>query len=80
MIIISLEGCHNCEIFKSRHPELRVIEIPRSCEGDKMCQNVKKVLNKFDVKEFPVVMNDGLTQVLTMESIDPEFAKLQEEE
>lgn len=79
MIIISLEDCSNCNIFKSRHPELRVIEIPRSCEGDKTCQNVKKVLLKFNVEEFPVVMNDGLTQVIPLENIDPEFAKLKED-
>ena len=79
MIIISLEDCNGCMIFKQRHPELRVIEIPRSCEGDKTCQNIKKILSKFDVKEFPVVMNDGLTQVLDMERVDPEFAELQKD-
>lgn len=79
MIIVSLEDCPSCEIFKDRHPEWTVIEIPRSCDGDKKCQNIKKILGKYNVQEFPVVMNDGLTQVLAMENIDPEFAKLQKD-
>jgi len=75
MKIIVLENCPGCHILQSRHPEIPSIEIPRkSTPGDSEVLNTKKALGKLGVTEFPVILNDEMTELIDIASIDPEFA------
>ena len=80
MYIISLENCPGCNIFKQRHPELQVIQIPRnSTHMSKDLLPVKKALYRLGVKEFPVILNNSFTAVIPLKEVDPEFAKSMED-
>jgi len=74
MYLIGLESCPGCKIFKEAHPELQYIEIPRSSEGDKKIQTVKKALNNLKIKSYPVILNSGMTGVIPLETIDKKLA------
>jgi len=75
MIIIGLENCPGCKLFKSRHPNLPYIEITRNQTEDPQNVNVKLALARLHIDKFPVVLNPGMTKVIPMATVDPEFAK-----
>ena len=71
MIIVGLEKCAPCKEFKAKHPNVRYIEVPRQAGEDIQSLNMKKRLTQLGVTEFPVILNDGMTKVLPLSSLDP---------
>jgi len=74
MIVIGLSDCPGCEIFHAKHPELPFVEMPRKIGVTKDLQPIKKALGRLGVTEFPVILDDMLSQVIPMEEVDKEFA------
>jgi len=67
MIIIGLESCASCKIFKEKYPNLPYKEVPRKvAEGDTQSINLKKRVSALGITEFPALVNDGMTKVLPL--------------
>ena len=73
MKLIGLEDCPGCKIIKEAHPEVDYIEVPRigACAKSKELCDIKKLLNTLNLTKFPILMNDELTEVLSLETLDP---------
>lgn len=75
MVLIGLENCEGCHIIHGKYPEIPFIEVPRKTEHcDKTMIEVKRALYRHGIDKFPVLMNDDLTVVLPLETINPELA------
>jgi hypothetical protein len=70
MLIVGLEHCAPCKEFRAKHPNIRYIEVPRQAREDIQARNMKKRLTQLGVTEFPVILNDGMTKVLPLSSLD----------
>ena len=73
MVLIGLEHCPGCMIIKSRHPELPFKEVPRKIGPNtpKELIDLKKLMGKLGIEEYPVLMNDEMTEVLSLKLIEP---------
>lgn len=74
MIVIGLEDCPGCKIFKEKHPELKYLEVPRKADPkDKSMLNIKKSLGRLNITKFPAIVNDGFTQRIDIKSVEPDW-------
>mgnify|MGYP003646155833 CR=1 FL=1 len=65
MIIVCIEDCDHCDVYKELHPEFDIIQLPRKGVPSKgKTLELKKALFKlkFDCK-FPALINDELTEL-----------------
>lgn len=71
MLLITLENCPGCHIFQEAHPELPVIELPRNrLKDDEQTKTIRGVLDKLNLHEFPVILNDNLTANIPLHIVD----------
>ena len=74
MVLIGLENCKGCHILHDKYPDFPYIEVPRKIENaDKDTYEIKKALARLGVREFPVLLNDSMTQVLPLSLIDKDL-------
>jgi hypothetical protein len=66
MLIIGIENCNNCTTLHNQHPNTPYIILPQNSSGNHQIQNIKKRLHILGVKEFPVVVNDGITKIIRL--------------
>lgn len=71
MLLVGLENCKGCHIAREKYPDVAFVEVPRQAgNANKDVFEVKKALGRLGIKEFPVLLNDDLTQVLPMSLLD----------
>lgn len=75
LTIIGLENCNPCKVFKARHPNLKYIEVPRRSDGNSEALELKRKISKLGVTEFPVLFDEDMENVVSLELFDPIFAK-----
>ena len=77
MIIVGLQNCETCKVFKQRHPDLTYIEIPRkmSRNKDDRVRQIKIMTGKYKLNVFPLIIEDDLSDFISIRIIDPVFAK-----
>ena len=73
MIIIGWPNCKTCKILKEKYPNLEYIEIQKKATDDRMRQ-IKLLIGKNHLEYFPILVNDALTEVISMSLFDMEFA------
>ena len=74
MILVGLEDCEGCKIIHAKHPEVQYVVVPRKIEScDRDILEIKRAMFRLGVKMFPVLVDDGLTQIIPLEVIDPEL-------
>jgi len=67
MIIIGIEGCKNCHVYKDLHPEYMYVEIKRGVKfSSPDILIIKKRLRRlgFDF-HFPVLLNNQMTELIS---------------
>lgn len=80
MIIIGLEDCQYCKDLLKRHPECRYIELPKKSMGVKgEYLDVKRLMGKNKLHLFPVVCNDEINSVYSLDYFDPIFKTIHPE-
>lgn len=73
MLLVLLENCPGCDVIREKRPDIPYVVVPRRVEkADKDTFEVKKALGRLGVNEFPVLLNNDMTQVLPMTLIDPD--------
>jgi hypothetical protein len=71
MLLVGLENCKPCMELHAKHPNVPFVEIPRHAgKTDKDTFMVKKALGRFGIKEFPVIFNDDLTELLPLSVLE----------
>lgn len=76
MILVGLENCPGCKIVHAKFPNVPYVEVPRSsANADKDVFEVKKAMGRLGITEFPVLINDDMTEVLPLEILDPNLKK-----
>jgi len=78
MILVTLEHCCGCEIIKSRHPELKFIEMPRKFTGNESEEvlKMKTILLKIKSSQqperlsYPILLDDNMQQI-SLKVIEP---------
>jgi hypothetical protein len=71
MTIVGLEGCGMCSMVHEKFPNVKYVVVKKLCAGDKDCMEFKKALGKFPaVEHFPIVMNEDMTEILPLESLN----------
>ena len=74
MLLVGLENCPGCKIIHEKHPEIPYVVVPRqSANADKDIYEVKKALGRLGIHEFPVLLNNDMTEVLPLSTIDPKL-------
>jgi|GEM_PF-6226136 len=74
MLLVGLENCKPCHDFRAKHPRVPYIEVPRNvAHTNKDTYEVKKALGRLGIKEFPVLLNNDMTQVLPLSLIDKDL-------
>lgn len=77
MIIVGIEGCKKCHIYKDLHPEYKYIELKREIKASTFeILEIKKALKNlgFDFL-FPVLLNDDLTELTSCKILEKEILK-----
>ena len=76
MLLVGLENCKPCQMIHEKYPQIPFVEVPRqAADANKDVYEVKKALGRLGIKEFPVLLNDDMTEVLSLGLIDPKLAK-----
>jgi len=73
MIIIGWPNCDTCKILKEKYPNLEYIEIPKKATDERI-RKIKLLIGKNGIEYFPVIINDALTEIITMSLFDNIFA------
>jgi hypothetical protein len=72
MILVGLEKCKGCEILHKKHPEVPYVEVPRIAGNSTQdVLAIKLAIGRLGIKEFPVLLDDALVNVLPLTLIDP---------
>ena len=81
MLLVGLENCPGCKTIHETHPEVSYVTLPRNYVNvTKDIQGIYDAVNRLNVTKFPVLMNDSLTAVLPLETIDPLLKGYNEDE
>ena len=77
MIIVGLENCDTCKVFQRMHPEMGYIELPRrmSRKKDDPLRMLKIKAGKANLWFFPLVIDDALTNFISIREVDKTFAE-----
>lgn len=77
MIIVGLENCDTCKVFKQRHPDIPYVEIPRKMSGNKddKVRQIKLMTGKYKLNVFPLIIEDDLSDFISIHIVDRDFAK-----
>ena len=59
-IIVTIPGCHNCEIIKKRFPHMATIELS-DVTNSKEAMDIKRYLHNNKLYQFPIILNKSLT-------------------
>lgn len=71
MTLIGLQNCVGCKTIHESHPEVSYIVLPRSyLNVTKDIQRIYDAISALRVTKFPVLINDSLTALLPLETID----------
>jgi len=71
MLLVLLQNCKPCMDLQAKHPNVPFVVVPRiSANADKDVFEVKKALGRLGITEFPVLLNNDLTQVLPLSLLD----------
>ena len=71
MILIGLENCKPCEELHKKYPQIPFVVVPRRvADAEKDIFEIKKKLGQMGITEFPILMNDAITEVLPMSLLD----------
>ena len=74
MICVLLEDCCGCHLFKTKHPELRYIELPLNEKQDTpQIAAVRANIIRLKLDKFPILLNDGMTKQIDIKNIDPDY-------
>ena len=74
MLLVVLENCGPCEKLLEKCPGVPFVRVPRKVENtDKDVFEVKKALGRLGIREFPVLLNNDMTEVLPLSLIDPDL-------
>ena len=74
MILVGLEDCCGCKLFRTKHPELRYIELPLNEKQDTPhTKALRANLARLKLDKFPILLNDGMTKQIDIKTIDPEY-------
>ena len=74
MIIIGWPNCKTCKILKEKYPKLEYIELSKISFNDKT-RKIKRILGKYNIDTFPVIMKNDLSEPVHMKDFDLNFAK-----
>lgn len=78
MIIVGIEGCHLCHVYKDLHPEYTYVEIKRDRKpSEPYILSIKRSLRRlgFDF-HFPVLLNDEMTKLIPAKVLIKEIKKI----
>ena len=71
MIIVGIPPCKACKLLANKYPLIEYVELPmRAGEGHARALEVKRALTKLNVKYFPVVLNNDMTQVYPEKALE----------
>ena len=74
MLLVGLENCGPCKILHEKYPHIPFVEVPRHAgAADMDVFEVKKAISRLGVKEFPVLLNDAMNEILPLSLIDPKL-------
>ena len=80
MTLIGLMDCSGCKIIHQTHPEVAYVALPRNyLRVTKDIKHFYDAVNMLRVTKFPVLLNDSLTAVLPLSTIDPKLKGYNEE-
>lgn len=74
MIIIGLQNCESCKILKARHPDLEYIELPRKGITEGKLRDIKRLIGKNKLDQFPLLMKNDMSGFIPMKTLDADFA------
>lgn len=75
MIIVGLQNCDMCHVYKDLHPEYEFVEIPiNEKKSTDLVRGIKKALFRLGHDgKFPVLMDDHFKELTPMETLRKEL-------
>ena len=71
MLLVSLEDCPGCNMFKMQHPEIPFIELPRNEKHDnEQSKTIRAIVKRLNVFAYPVLLTDELNAIIPLNTVD----------